>query len=350
MPDIHYNLHQILAAYPADCQPRSVTPFVKSDGFSGSQIWRLETPRGSLCLRKWPPEHPGPTQLRYIHGVLAAVEKAGFTHCPVPVWTAAGDSFVSHEGHFWEITPWMPGEPPALSTVDDAKSQAFVEAALTALAQFHHAVALGAADDLRPVHAPGILKRLAQLTALQTGGLDDLSRQIGIRREILPELADRSTNQLHAFRAASPAVMESLRQAAQLEVDIRPCIRDIHRDHVLFKGNRVSGIIDFGAMQPDNLACDVARLLGSMAGDRLDFWEAGLAAFQGVQPFSEAERRLVRVYDASGVLLSGINWLRWIFIEHRVFENRAAVLTRFDEIAARLRHLTGGPRPAGCPI
>jgi Ser/Thr protein kinase RdoA (MazF antagonist) len=339
MPDIHYSLHPVLAVYPANCQPHAVTRVVKSDGFSDSQIWRLETPRGSLCLRKWPLEHPGPIQLRYIHGVLAAVAKAGFTLCPVPVTTTAGDSFVSHDGHFWEIAPWMPGEPAVLKGLDDARTRACIDAALTALAQFHRAVAQNATDDLRQDRPTGILKRLAQLSALQARGLKELSRQIGIRREIWPELADRSANLLHAFRAASPAVMESLLQAAQLEVEIRPCSRDIHRDHVLFEGNRVSGLIDFGAMQPDNPACDVARLLGSMAGDRIDFWEVGLAAFQGVQPLSEAERRLVRVYDKSGVLLSGINWLRWVFVEQRSFENRTTVLARFDEIAARLRHL-----------
>jgi homoserine kinase type II len=350
MPDIHYNLHGVLAAYPSDCQPHLVTPFVNLDGFSGSQIWRLETPRGSICLRKWPPEHPEPAQLRYIYDVLTAVAKAGFAFCPVPVWTTAGDSFVSHDGHLWEIAPWMRGQPADLKRLDEVQTRDRIDAALTALGEFHRAITVGAADNLRRDHPPGIVKRLAQLSALHAGGLDELSRQIAIRREIWLELGDRSANLLDAFRAASPAVMESLRQSANLDVEIRPCIRDIHRDHVLFEGNRVSGIIDFGAMQRDNLACDVARLLGSMTGDRANFWEAGVAAFQGVHPLSETERRLVRVYDESGVLLSGINWLRWIFVEQRSFENRAAVLTRFDEIAARLRHLTDRPSPEGCPI
>jgi hypothetical protein len=46
---------------------------------------------------------------------------------------------------------------------------------------------------------------------------------------------------------------------------------------------------------------------------------------------------LVRAYDESGVLLSGIHWLRWVFMEGRQFENTNGVLARFDGILGRLQ-------------
>ena len=58
-----------------------------------------------------------------------------------------------------------------------------------------------------------------------------------------------------------------------------------------------------------------------------------------VFPLNRSESQLVRVYDASGVLLSAINWLQWIFVDGRQFDDQASVLLRFDEIAARLASL-----------
>jgi hypothetical protein len=106
---------------------------------------------------------------------------------------------------------------------------------------------------------------------------------------------------------------------------------------VLFENGKVSGIVDFGAMQPDNPAGDVARLLGSMAGNNRTLWAEGLAAFTEIRPLFPVERLLVRTYDESGVLLSGIHWLRWVFMERREFENANGVLARFDAILERLR-------------
>ena len=100
-------------------------------------------------------------------------------------------------------------------------------------------------------------------------------------------------------------------------MSIRPCIRDVHREHVLFQDDRVTGIIDFGSMQPDNVSCDIARLLGSMAGDETELWRLGLTAYERLTPLTDPERLLVKAYDESGVLLSGLNWLKWVFLEDR---------------------------------
>ena len=47
------------------------------------------------------------------------------------------------------------------------------------------------------------------------------------------------------------------------------------------------------------------------------------------------ELSLITALDRANILLSGINWLQWIFVERRSFSNRAAVLARFQAIAAR---------------
>jgi homoserine kinase type II len=154
-----------------------------------------------------------------------------------------------------------------------------------------------------------------------------------------PELASRADCLLDDYQRAALTIEPRLRSAASVVVSITPCIRDIHREHVLFEGEQVTGIIDFGAMQADNVACDIARLMGSMARDDASVWKHGLTAYQQYHPLTDAELQLVRAYDESTVLLSGINWLRWVFDEGRTFSNPTAVLARFDQNAARLRQL-----------
>ena len=87
------------------------------------------------------------------------------------------------------------------------------------------------------------------------------------------------------------------------------------------------------------MATDIARLLGSLARDQREDWETGLAAYQELRPLEAHERRLVHTFDESTVLLSGMNWLRWICLEQRRFEQPAEVIARLDEIVTRLAHL-----------
>jgi homoserine kinase type II len=122
-------------------------------------------------------------------------------------------------------------------------------------------------------------------------------------------------------------------------VPLTPCIRDIWHDHVLFEGNVVTALIDFGALRPENVAADVSRLLGSLVADDEAGWTAGLAAYEELRPLSPIERQLVTAFDASSVLLSGLNWLQWVFLDGRQFNSHATILDRVDANLARLRHL-----------
>ena len=142
------------------------------------------------------------------------------------------------------------------------------------------------------------------------------------------------------------------------------CIKDIWHDHILFDGQRVGGIVDFGAMNIDTVASDLARLLGSLVGDSTvvpttfnadsgidggtggdgestDSWQLGLAAYHCVRPLSDGERRAVQVWDRANVLLSGLQWLSWVFIDGREFENRPAIVSRCRDNLARLIALSG---------
>ena len=138
-----------------------------------------------------------------------------------------------------------------------------------------------------------------------------------------------------SVRSAAVSTSRALQACIKLRVALQPCIRDIRHDHVLFQGDAVSGIVDFGAMRDDNVATDIARLLGSLVGNDRSGWHAGLEAYQQVRALTPEEHQLVASFDASSVTLSGMNWLKWIYVDGRQFDDRRAIEGRLDEIMMR---------------
>jgi Ser/Thr protein kinase RdoA (MazF antagonist) len=120
---------------------------------------------------------------------------------------------------------------------------------------------------------------------------------------------------------------------------LQPCLRDIWHDHVLFTGEEVTGIVDFGGMDVETPACDVARLIGSLVGSDVAKRQIGLAAYSTVRPLSANELQAVAAFDTSIILLAGCNWIRWIYIEGRHFEDRTQVLQHFRRIVERTHML-----------
>ncbi|MCA9222216.1 MAG: phosphotransferase, partial [Planctomycetales bacterium] len=118
---------------------------------------------------------------------------------------------------------------------------------------------------------------------------------------------------------------------------MQPCIRDIWHDHVLFVGERVAGIVDFGAMRLDSVAGDLARLLGSFVRDDRIRWSRAIEWYDAVRRLSDAERQAISVFDAANRLLSGFSWLDWVYFQNRTFEHDDAVLARVDKHLGRLQ-------------
>jgi homoserine kinase type II len=323
---------EVLAAYPDDCQPTSLVR-LDHGGFSGARLWRLETARGPACLRRWPSEHPPPDRLEFIQAVLWHVDREGFHLVPVPFETREHAGYVRHQGHLWELTPWLPG------TADyrQAPSAGRLGAALAALARFHRAAESFPLPSDDPAPSPGLAQRAATLSGWRSGGAERIVT--GLDRSDWPELAHRGRQIVALFHRALARGEAELLAALPLGARLQPCIRDIWHEHVLYIGETVTGLVDFGALRPESVAADVARLLGSMVDDDPAGWTQGLAAYELIRPLTADERLLVRAFDRSTVLLGGMQWLEWIVLEGRVFARRAAVLQRLDENLARLTRL-----------
>jgi Ser/Thr protein kinase RdoA (MazF antagonist) len=98
----------------------------------------------------------------------------------------------------------------------------------------------------------------------------------------------------------------------------------------------VTGIVDFGALRVDTPLADIARLLGSLAEDERAMRRAALNAYAAVRPLAASDVPLIDLLDRSGIVLGGLNWLRWLYLEERAMGPREPILARLDQIMQRL--------------
>src|SRR5262249_34516445 len=120
---------------------------------------------------------------------------------------------------------------------------------------------------------------------------------------------------------------------------VQPCLCDVWHDHVLFTGNAVTGIIDYGSMKEDHVAVDLARLLGSLVEDDEAGWKVGLAAYQRVRALTSEEINLARWLDHTGTMLAAENWLGGLRTDTRRLETGKQVARRLRRLVNRFEKM-----------
>lgn len=328
---------EILSYWIIDADKATAQPLDNASGFSGAQLWRVAYRDRQFLLRKWPSQ-PLRERITGIHGFQQFLSLCGLP-VPVPVPAlATGQSVVLSDG-VWELAPWMPGDADYWRDPRPAK----LEAALRMLARVHLAAARieTIPNPLTPPvgEAPGMRRREDRLHNLLRVEFRDLSRAVerapvGVERRIVEEA-------LRLIERALPSQVDRSLAWRDRPLPLQMCLRDVWHDHVLFTGDNVTGLIDFGAIGFDSPMVDVARLLGSMVADNREGWRVGLAAYESVRPLNDDERQSVDYIDSSGTLLSANSWIVWLWPkpgERRPpVKDRAAALARLGRLVERLR-------------
>ncbi len=322
-------VNTVLSHWPILATNNPVEALGNAGGFSGSRLWRVQTEMNTYCLRRWPRPHPSRNQLAWIHDTLHQVAAAGCSFVPAPLASRENTTWIERDGFLWELAPWMPGA----ADFHQHPTPERLRAALTSLARWHIAASRPAAD--RSGCSPGLQRRLEQIESLNDDVL--LRSQQAIDNRWGRSTEERCREILQAVPRLTESVRPQVRQATQVVLHLQPCIRDVWHDHILFLGDSVSGIVDYGAMAVDTVVGDIARLLGSLAGNHAADWEIGVNAYHHVRPLEARERELICTFDHCNNLLSGLNWIRWLYLEKRQFENRSGVFRRVSAIADRLR-------------
>jgi Ser/Thr protein kinase RdoA (MazF antagonist) len=296
-------------------------------GFSGARLWRAEGLAGPLCLRAWPIGGPEPERLRWIHQLMARAGRAGLDYVPVVFRTRDGQSFMEHAGRLWELTAWMPGQ----ADFRQRPSVSRLRSACLALARLHQVWAR-AGGTSGP--CPAVVQRLAcvgEWRKLIGSGWrpefpsEDVDPVTPLARRAW-QLVERHVDTIE------PQLARRLDQPMRLQ----PCLCDIWHAHVLFRGDTVSGLVDYGSTKINHVAADLARLLGSLVGENATLWQVGLRAYRECCDLTVEEEELVTCLDHSGTILAAANWLRWLYYEQRQFDDRRAVAERLAEIVTRL--------------
>ncbi|QGJ70105.1 APH domain-containing protein [Planctomycetales bacterium 10988] len=327
----------VLAAYRKVFSQGEITKIddlAGAGGFSGAALWRISVQENRFCLRRWPKENPTYERLLWIHGVIQITSVEFPNRLAVPHLTSDGESFLRFDGSYWELTPWLPGEANFFQHPSEAK----LASAMTGLAQFHLASA-----KILPSSTSRVPKNVASRCGLMRwwldGGLDRLSESLSsLSSRAWPEGKHHAELRLKKVRSLLLQQLnksESLRQP----VPILPCFRDLWHDHLLFEGDQLSGIVDYGAMDVESVASDLSRLLGSLLEDDYSRWREALACYESTRPLNGAERRLLCFYDETSVLMSGLQWLQWIFLEGRTFAEMAPIEERLQTNWRRIQHL-----------
>ncbi len=296
-------------------------------GFSGGCVWRVQTEQGLLAIRQWPPNFDR-RRLQYIHEMLKQLAPEQLP-IPIPLVARDASTWVLHDGVPWEAEPWMPGQANYWSDPSDDK----LRNAFAMLARLHLATERIATSTDNG--CPAIARRI-----------NSLSRHLSLLPQYVDVVQRQGSNNNaragisicdYARRFAS-AWQERLARSESLRFRLLPCLRDIWHDHMLFTDQDVSGIIDFGSLDIDNPATDLARLVGSLVADDDSARQRGITSYQATRRMDAAEVELIDVLDRSGVLVAGLNWIQWLWIERREFPSLPAAFERLQQIARRLTH------------
>ena len=316
----------VLQQYADRICPRVLTPLGNRGGFSGARIWRVSCDFGDICLRAWP---VGVTAeaLAFQHGLLRQARQAGLTFVPLVYPSNHGKTWIERGGQLWEATSWQPGK----ADFESNPSSERLQKVCGALARLHDAWTLSP-----KLHGkcPAIQRRLARAAEwsqlIASGWREPLATHSTDSLRPLVEQAWR------LLGAEVPDIPQRLAPFAEITVPLQPCLCDVWHDHLLFEGNVLTGLVDFGGVKIDHVSVDIARMLGSLVGDDVRMWASGLEAYRAIRLLSTQEEAMAHALDTTGTIIGLVNWLIWIYRDGKQIDDWASVGRRMAGLIQRL--------------
>ena len=321
-------VRDILKYYPLLAQPdHEPKDLGNAGGLSGARFWRYQSALGALVLKRWPSPGTSFATLQRNHDWIRRASSLPFIPLPIP--TADGSTFLEFLGHFWEVQPWMPGTPPSTELIIPTQ----VGLVFEALARFHGQLA----EDSREEVSPGIAARLVEVNAWLNR--DFLALEHAIANRPADQAVALAQDWLTLARPQAHRIAMLLQSVAGITLRSQPCLKDVRREHWLLEEGRVTGLVDFGAMDRDTVATDLSRLASDWLGDDHALRELALRSYASIRPTRPSEHELIEVFDQSRDLLLGGHWARWLLIERRDFEDPGAVIRGLSQGVQRVSRL-----------
>jgi Ser/Thr protein kinase RdoA (MazF antagonist) len=243
--------------------------------------WRVPGGPSDFVLRRYHSKRTK-SSIAFEHELLRRLGAAWPVAAPVDV---GGAGTVEYGGRLWSLFPWLPGGPlPAHGRENVARQGGL-------LARLHRDLAAGGTPQQREQFSK-VWELDAHGWGIGASGItfDELLRSFGRDH---PELAaaarrerDRNLRELGAFGYG--------------ELPEQPIHGDFAREHLLFDGGRLSGVLDFDLAHVDARASDIAWSMISDCGEppaetAIDpaLAAAFVAGYCAESPLTEQEARLI---------------------------------------------------------
>jgi Ser/Thr protein kinase RdoA (MazF antagonist) len=317
----------VLSRYAVVGPQANIVALGNRGGFSGARVWSVRTETDAFSLKAWPPGDPSPDRLRWVHHLMRLARNQGLLFVPALWETRDRSTAVHHAGRLWELTAWMPGA----ANFHDGPTAAKLRAACAAVAHLHHVWA-----HVEPLAGPCPAVRRRYERAREWLQWIKDGWQPPLQHSRAPELRTWSARACTLLPAGVSHVLRVLQPWIDRRLPLQPCLCDVWHDHVLFTGNEVTGLIDYGALKIDHVAVDLARLLGSMVADDAAMRDMGLRAYTRLRPLSAEEQELVDDLDRTGTIIGMSNWLKWLYRDRKRFDDYRAVAARLADLVQRV--------------
>jgi homoserine kinase type II len=296
-------------------------------GFSGASIYRLQVPGAVFCLRGWPPADTL-AQVAFRQQLMRQARDAGLGFVPALVPPGQGSAglpwAVPHSGRLWELAEWLPGQADFWRQ----PSRPRLEAACQAVAQLHLAWELLAAPA---APCPSVDRRLSLIEPARQL-LQESPQLHHLPQELRPD-AQAGLQLLGAWLEQVPRLLAPWRSRRW---PLQPCLCDVWHDHLLFSGNRLTGVVDYGAVKIDHVAVDLARMLGSLIEDDEEAWQAGLKAYREARPMHPDMEELAHVLDRTGTILALAGWLQRLSAATPAPASNEGIRRRLERLVRRM--------------
>ena len=336
--------HFVLSRYPPPWNQPSLELIPQLSGWSGGQVWQVRAGTREAALRCWPARFPV-ARIHAIHQLQELAHDRGCSFVPQIIPCLDRATTIAHESQTWELATWMPGRP---ANAMGATRAELIRTA-KAIAFWHQSLSRNVVPQ-----SVSVLTTNETMNAFRTGGKSPspgIRRRISEWRRLVSIFDDRRSARLPpefvTLTSRSRDVMQkhfgsigALERWGDRPLEMVVSLPDLHREHVLFAKEIVTGIIDFGGVTVDTPAMELVRFASSFDGVETSLranTRLLLESYREQKPLDSDVDALVLPLAISSAMIGMLHWWEWLTIDGKRFSNdQPAPVGRWEQLIRQL--------------
>lgn len=279
-------------------------------------VYRIETLAACYSMKRWPvtAERERLLEIHRFQSYLADTRKS---LTPGLVKWSNGETLLEADDAYWEIADWKSGAPiENLGDVNDEQIRQCAEAlaSIHSRSESYH-TQVGVSPGIQQ-RVDGMIAAIQPCTDKRRRFLESISAYDKyVAANVLKDISIRSMRVI-------PSLLDSVQRLSKKSVKCFWILRDVWRQHILFQGNRISGMIDFGAARMDWPGLDLVRAFGTLMFESDPRWTMAIMHYLNQRGDDSLELADIRMIHRASVALSALQWLDWFAEEQFDWTNR----------------------------